>query len=268
MESHRKGDFTEAVVIAELKRREISVSTPFGDNERYDLLIESPDGKFHRTQVKTGWLSDGKIHFHGESQHTNSAGNVYKDYDGEVDFFIVYCHEIEELYLIENAAFDTAMSLRVQDPKQRDSSINWAENYEFDTKWPPESISPNAPTTRFRHDAVQAVINKLEAEDIHLAEPLGECDYDLLAQRPDAELSRLRAKPGWIVNGRIRYNPETYEPGIDYLCIVLLDSDDLYIVPDDDFNKTISLRVDPAKQDDSRINWAENYAWPEVWLDR
>ncbi|WP_394295066.1 group I intron-associated PD-(D/E)XK endonuclease [Halococcus thailandensis] len=31
MDSHRKGDLTEALVIAELKRREIPVSIPFGD---------------------------------------------------------------------------------------------------------------------------------------------------------------------------------------------------------------------------------------------
>lgn len=34
MDSHEKGDLTEAIIIAELKRRSIPVSLPFGDNER------------------------------------------------------------------------------------------------------------------------------------------------------------------------------------------------------------------------------------------
>lgn len=267
MDSHRNGDFTEAVVIAELKRRDIPVSMPFGDNERYDLLVETPENGFVRVQVKTGWLSDGKVYFHGRSQHTNSSGNVYKDYDGDVDYFIVYSHEIEKLYLIEKSAFDTSMSLRIQEPKKRDSTINWADEYEFDSKWPPDIDSMVDRSDSTRHDAVQLVIDYLKREHIQIAEPLGEYQYDLLALSPDGVFSRLRAKPGWEVNGRIRYNPETYEPDIDYLCIAVLDTDDLYIVPDEDFNKTISLRVKEAKQDDKRINWAEDYEWPSVWLD-
>lgn len=136
MESHRKGDLTEAVVIAELKRRGIPVSTPFGDNERYDVVVETEDGKLLRVQVKTGWLQDGKVHFHGSSQHTNSSGNVYKPYDGDVDYFIVYCHSCGTMDLVPEDSFYTSMSLRVDEPKKTDSTINWAKDFEFDEQWP------------------------------------------------------------------------------------------------------------------------------------
>ena len=34
------------------------------------------------------------------------------------------------------------MCLRVEEPKQVHETINWAENYEFDARWPPgESAS-------------------------------------------------------------------------------------------------------------------------------
>ena len=49
METHRKGDLTEAIVIAELTKREIPVSIPFGDNERYDIVVETPRGGLLRT---------------------------------------------------------------------------------------------------------------------------------------------------------------------------------------------------------------------------
>jgi len=42
METHRKGDPTEAVVIAELMKRSIPVSVPFGDNERYNIVTKLP----------------------------------------------------------------------------------------------------------------------------------------------------------------------------------------------------------------------------------
>ena len=72
METHRKGDLTEAVLIAELMKRSIPVSVPFGDNERYDIVTETPGGGLLKLQVKTGWMADGTIEFHGTSQHTNA----------------------------------------------------------------------------------------------------------------------------------------------------------------------------------------------------
>jgi len=61
MDSHKKGDLTEAAVLTELKRRDVPVSIPFGDNERYDFVVETPDTQFLRAQIKTGWSRDGVI---------------------------------------------------------------------------------------------------------------------------------------------------------------------------------------------------------------
>ena len=137
MESHRRGDLTEAIVLTEMKRREIPVSIPFGDNERYDVVLETPGGELLRVQIKTGWIADGTVEFHGKSQHTNSEGNVYETYEGDVDNFLVYCGATEDLYLIPEDAFETRMSLRIEEPEQADSAINWAEEYLFNERWPP-----------------------------------------------------------------------------------------------------------------------------------
>ena len=89
MKSQYQGGLTEAVVLTELKRRQIPVSIPFGDNERYDFVIDSGDGTLHRSQVETGCLSDAVVDFHSKSQHTNSQGNLYNHYDGDLDHFLV-----------------------------------------------------------------------------------------------------------------------------------------------------------------------------------
>ena len=82
-------------------------------------------------------MADGTIEFHGTSQHTNATGNVYEEYSGDVDFFLVYCHELESMYLVRENEFQTRTSLRVEEPEQVKPSINWAEEYEFDATWPP-----------------------------------------------------------------------------------------------------------------------------------
>lgn len=138
METHRKGDLTEAIVIAELTKRHVPVSIPFGDNERYDIVVETPTGELLRTQVKTGWFSDGTIRVKGHSQHTNSTGNTYKLYDSaDVDYFLAYCYELETMYWIREDGFGSSIHLRVEEPKQLKPNINWAEDYEFDANWPP-----------------------------------------------------------------------------------------------------------------------------------
>jgi hypothetical protein len=136
MKSHVRGDATEARVIAELKERGIPVAIPFSDNQRYDIIVETPAAELLRIQIKTGRLHDGKIDFHGKSQHTNSTGNTYQTYDGDVDYFLVYTPALDSLHAIGEHEFDTRIRLRVDEPEQADSSINWAEEYAFDDRWP------------------------------------------------------------------------------------------------------------------------------------
>lgn len=86
-------------------------------------------------------MQAGKIDFHGKSQHTNSTGSTYQKYDGDVDYFLVYTPELDSLHMVGEHEFDTRIQLRVDDPGQTDSSINWADEYEFDDRWPLEGNS-------------------------------------------------------------------------------------------------------------------------------
>ncbi|WP_135303441.1 group I intron-associated PD-(D/E)XK endonuclease [Haloarcula amylovorans] len=138
MQTHERGDATEAIVVAELKKRGIPVSIPFGDNQRYDAIVETPDANLLRVQIKTGWLNEGKINFHGKTQHTNSQGNTYQKYEDDVDYFVVYTPDLESLHVVGEHEFDSRMQLRVEAPKQSQASINWADEYRFEGRWPLE----------------------------------------------------------------------------------------------------------------------------------
>ena len=74
------GERSEAILIAKLLESGYGVLTPFGDNSRYDLVIEDADGKFYRVQCKTGRVAkDGAyIEFKTASSyyHTKAGKRV------------------------------------------------------------------------------------------------------------------------------------------------------------------------------------------------
>lgn len=262
MEPHEKGDMTEAVVIAELKRRNIPVSVPFGDNQRYDLVVETPDGLLVRSQVKTGWFREGVVQFKGQSQHTNAVGNTYKPYREGIDCFLVYSHEVESLFLVWEAEVGTNMSIRITDPQQRHETTNWASEYRFDEQWPPEdprvrTVSGN------RSPAVKPVGQWLRTQEIPFVQASAG-PHHYLACDEAGERHTLRACSGSLVNGRIRF--PTLEPSaVDAYCVNCSETDEIFLVPDKSFSKSISLRVESPDQPDASINWASEYRFDEQW---
>lgn len=261
MESQRKGDLTEATVVTELLRREIPVSMPFGDNERYDLVVEAPGGRLLRAQVKTGWSSDGTVQFKGYSQHTNSRGNTYKPYTDAIDCFLVYSHDYEMLFLVWVGEIRANMNIRVEASDQTHESSNWADEYAFDERWPP-SWDERRPAAAERSPAVGPVVETLRSREIPFVQVQGE-QYHLVACDAEGTHHRLRACTGTVVDGRIRFDAPSGQS--DAYCVHCPQTDTIYLVPDDDFDRSISLRVEEPDQADASINWADDYAFDEQW---
>ncbi|MEE6209746.1 group I intron-associated PD-(D/E)XK endonuclease [Salarchaeum sp. III] len=263
METHQKGDFTEAVVIAELKRREIPVSIPFGDNERYDAVVETPESEFLRVQIKTGWLADGVVQFHGKSQHTNSRGNTYKEYDGDVDYFAVYCHDLEELYWIGENEFETSLALRVEEPMVTQPSINWASTYEFDERWPPES---NGEETG---GVVERTVAELRGRGVRVFEAGADEAYDVLLAYPDGGFARTSVRPGSVTEGRVRFDTgRTRAPGADEVDLVIVACEaleDVLVVEREAYEKSMSFRVEEPGQRHPGTNLVAEYAFGARW---
>lgn len=262
MESHRKGDLTEAVVIAEMKRRDIAVSIPFGDNERYDLAVEAPAGELLRAQVKTAWLDDGCLDLRGYTQHTNASGNVRKEYVEGIDCVLAYSHDLETLYLLTPDEFRGQTTLRVDAPTQVHETMNWAEDFEFDERWPPvvtEEIT--------RRNSLRKAIHLLDQRDTEYAEACDDTPYDLLLADADDEFHPVAVRAGHRDSGTIRFapldSPDT--PGVEFHLIVHPDEATLYCLHDDEFGRQCRLRVDPPAFETSQINWAEEYEFDTRW---
>lgn len=132
------GDISEAKLLAALVASGRKVFIPWGDNCRFDLLIETTrvsDTVFHRVQVKTGRLTEGSIRFRTCSVNIRTLES--ESYEGQIDFFGVYCPENDKSYLIPWAAIKDCKaeaSLRIEPLKNGHTPPRLASTYELTNK--------------------------------------------------------------------------------------------------------------------------------------
>lgn len=132
MNTKDKGDVTEAMVLSALVKAGKTVLKPWGDNKRYDLVIDEGD-QFVRIQCKTGRLRDGSVIFKAASFQTNRGNNVVKkDYIGQADKFGVYCPDNGKVYLVP-VVLKSEVALRVEPTSNNQRKrIRWAKDYEIE----------------------------------------------------------------------------------------------------------------------------------------
>jgi hypothetical protein len=95
------GDKTTLAVMLALRTAGRKVLVPFGENTRYDLVID--DGiRFVRIQCKTGRLRRGAIRFNTCSTygHHQRPGDARRGYHGEIDYFAIFCPDNGGVYLV------------------------------------------------------------------------------------------------------------------------------------------------------------------------
>lgn len=133
------GERSEALITARLVEIGYNVLKPYGDNLRYDLLIEDASEHFWRVQCKTGRIrpNEVSIHFSAVSSYAHTragkGGNPHKDYQGQIDYFAIYCPETQGVYLIpiDHVHGDRVrLYLCHQKGKQMDE-VKWAKDYEL-----------------------------------------------------------------------------------------------------------------------------------------
>ena len=129
------GDRTTLAVMLALRQAGYSLLVPFGENTRYDLVID--DGlRLARVQCKTGRLREGAIRFAACSSyaHHPNPKAPSRDYAGQIDFFGVYCAETGGVYLVpfEDASVRRQVNLRVAAARNgQERRIRLAAHYEI-----------------------------------------------------------------------------------------------------------------------------------------
>lgn len=115
-----QGNISEAFLIATLMARGYKILTPFGDGFRYDLVID--DGTaLYKVQCKTGQYKNGVITFKACS--VSSKSTINKAYTGEIDYFAIWCEQLNKGYLVPvNDVAITVGTLRVDPPLNNQTS--------------------------------------------------------------------------------------------------------------------------------------------------
>ena len=124
------GERSEGMVLAALLRAGKVVLQPFGDNQRYDLVVDE-DGRFIRVQCKTArWTGPGALTFDTCSSQSH-RGKGKQDYRGQADVFGVYAPDLDEVYIVPvDDVGVTAATLRTENPKNgQTKKVRFASDY-------------------------------------------------------------------------------------------------------------------------------------------
>ena len=136
MNSKDKGNIGEAILLAELTKRQIQVAIPFGDNARYDLIAEF-NGKLNKIQIKyCGQTTENNSFICPCASSTNHTTNKHlSTYEEDVDYMAFYLVPIDKTLLvpIEKIIGKKTITFRIDPPKNgQQTGINLVEDYTLD----------------------------------------------------------------------------------------------------------------------------------------
>ena len=131
MNSKRIGNITEMSVALAFQKLDIPVAIPFGDCERYDLIVEIAN-KLYKIQCKTASPYRGdpeKISFSCRSTSTKNGQTVNHRYsENEIDFFATIWED--KCYLVPIGETSCEKILRLVPPKNGQvKGVSMLEDY-------------------------------------------------------------------------------------------------------------------------------------------
>ena len=134
MLTKRVGNITELEVELAFAKFGYPVLVPFGDCERYDLVVDH-NGRFYRIQVKTSHEGNrsGSFSFECRSSHRRDGKYVQHQYDeSEIDYFATMYGG--KCYLVPVNECGVGKTLRLEETKSgMQANISWAKDYELET---------------------------------------------------------------------------------------------------------------------------------------
>lgn len=131
MTSKQIGNIGESRAIYEFVKRNIPVYIPFGDNESADLIADFK-GKLNKIQVKTSLSPkiEGAYEF-TTARRPTGKGERIKYSSNEVDYFVFYAKEIDNIFLVPYSEIENKASFTIR-YKNGNNKSHLAKNYSFD----------------------------------------------------------------------------------------------------------------------------------------
>ena len=127
------GDISEAAIITRFLQLGYTVLTPYGGNQRYDLVIEDSEGQFCRVQCKTGRIIENGAVLRFDTANHNGQNRQMRHYRGQCDYFAVYNEELSKVYLVPvDEVGATSAKFRLTPAKNnQEKYVRWAKDYEL-----------------------------------------------------------------------------------------------------------------------------------------
>jgi hypothetical protein len=139
MNTKDKGNLGELIVVSECIKRGYVASLPFGDNARYDLVIDTKT-ELLKVQVKFTTPKNGVITqpLYTIRRNTPTPDNPttvkHSNYTAsEIDAIIVVNANTNETYLLKMSEFSeiATVTLRLDPVKCSNPNVRWASDYRW-----------------------------------------------------------------------------------------------------------------------------------------
>lgn len=135
-ENKIKGNIGESAILFEFVKRQIPVSIPYGDNERYDLIAEF-NGKLNRIQVKycdhSSGTKDGISCPCASSMNHTATREGWEGYQNDVDYFAYYFPRYNYCCLVPIEYVGTRKSITMNFSEEKPTSAaNWYKDFSFE----------------------------------------------------------------------------------------------------------------------------------------
>ena len=135
-ENKIKGNIGEAAILFEFVKRQIPVSIPYGDNERYDLIAEF-NGKLNKIQVKycgEETDNDGVICYCASSyNHTTTRQGWERYTEDGIDYFCFWIASDNLALIVPISEIGTKKSITFKrTPSKNGQKTRMMEDFTFD----------------------------------------------------------------------------------------------------------------------------------------
>ena len=130
MNTKEIGTAVESKILSFFVNCGYTISIPFGDNAKYDLILDK-NNVLYRLQCKKGRVKGGCIVSNTTSH--NPFTNKRCDYIGKADYFAIYVYELDKIYMypITDDCPKGEIKMRLTKPKNNQTlNIKFADNYD------------------------------------------------------------------------------------------------------------------------------------------
>ena len=130
MEKKNQGIVGQLRVAHQYQLNGYNILFPFGDSQKYDLVIEK-DGQFSKVQVKTTVESDGYVYADARViGHNRSRVNIYKPTKEDFDILAIVEMKTQNVYAIQFDGKQRQFHLRTKRTKNNQTKgVRLAEEY-------------------------------------------------------------------------------------------------------------------------------------------